>query len=51
MYTYQMKVKNNKGWIKTVYVTAENYLAAVKKMKAAHGNDWIVHESNVTFAQ
>lgn len=51
MYTYQMKVKNGQGWVKTVYETAENFHEAVKKMKEEHGKEWIVCESNIVCAE
>ena len=51
MYTYQMKVKNGEGWVKTVYVNAETFHDAVKKMKSSHGSEWIVYESHITFAE
>ena len=51
MITYQMKIRNSRGWLKTVYVTASNFHEAVKKMKSTHGSEWIVYESHIMFAE
>ena len=51
MLTFQMKVRNDKGWVKVVYVSAETFHEAIKKMKTEHGNEWVVCESNMMFAK
>ena len=45
--TYEMTISNSKGWWKKAYVTAPDFNSAVKKMKATHGNGWVVESSTI----
>jgi hypothetical protein len=50
MFTYQMVIVNQDLCTKIVYVTADNFVDAIKNMRLEYGRDWVVSSSKMISA-
>ena len=50
MFTYQMVIINQDDCTKIVYVTADNFVDAIKNMRLEYGRDWVVSSSKIISA-